>query len=292
MTAGADNERIPGSRRLTALSPAAKHCLPELRERLVSLKNSGAQRNDPVRWHFIDALLNRAVEEPVSVAIHLVNRIEAALKEYEVAVMRARTAALDTVEKITARFPAHSASAQALCSAGSFKDLERLANSLARGGPAQILGDLNRQLDQEQCKIDPNPASASFNDTLRQQDREIVGLPDISPTEAILPLTAATSPDARELKAARHFREVREKHHANRLINQAVAQCPPQSGPLNPQLLIVRSLYKMLDLSPHYVNRLVAHINTILWLEHSSQQTTPDKPPRKASRKLSNTAST
>ena len=272
---------------MAAPTHTADYALPALRTRLVALQNMGAHDLDPVRWHFIDRLLSQAIKQPASVACHLARKIDAALTEYENAVALARTTAQETVERITVRFPAYSSTAQALCSDGQFRDLARLDSSLAHSSHQQWLAGLNRQLDQQPCNVDHNPASASFTDSLRQQDREIAAMPEPKHASAPLQATAASPTDVRELKSARRFREVREQHQANRVINRAIAQCPDQSGPLNPQLLIVRSLHRMLDLSPHYVNRLVSHVNTILWLEQSSQHGATAKPAKKAPRKHS-----
>ena len=52
--------------------------------------------------------------------------------------------------------------------------------------------------------------------------------------------------------------------------------CLPQNpGPLNPQMLAIKSLSTMRELSPDYLNRFVSYVDTLLWLERSEAQ--PDK---------------
>jgi hypothetical protein len=70
-----------------------------------------------------------------------------------------------------------------------------------------------------------------------------------------------------ELAAARGLRERGTRHQANKVLSQALRDIPSDSGPLNPQRLAVDSMVVMGDLSPRYLNRFVAYIDTLLWLE-------------------------
>ena len=102
----------------------------------------------------------------------------------------------------------------------------------------------------------PTPVSAhgSHADTLaaalQAQDRELLQLGQKT-----------------ELAAARGLRERGTRHQAAKVLSQALRDIPSDSGPLNPQRLAVDSMVVMGDLSPRYLNRFVAYIDTLLWLE-------------------------
>ena len=57
------------------------------------------------------------------------------------------------------------------------------------------------------------------------------------------------------------------------MLKQAVQECPEDAGPLNPQRLTIQSLLTMGELSPHYLNRFVEHIDTLMSLEISGKKT-------------------
>ena len=73
----------------------------------------------------------------------------------------------------------------------------------------------------------------------------------------------------RELKSARHFRAGLVKLGAERLVEGAVQGARPDSGPLNPEKLVIHSLATMRELSPHYLARFVTYIDTLFYLDQS-----------------------
>lgn len=75
----------------------------------------------------------------------------------------------------------------------------------------------------------------------------------------------------RELAAASGLREHSARRQANRVLAQALRDIPPNSGPLNPQRLAVDSMAVIAELSPRYLNRFVAYIDTLLWLEQAGK---------------------
>ena len=85
-------------------------------------------------------------------------------------------------------------------------------------------------------------------------------------------LTTDTHTDADELSSIHYFRELRVRRNAEKLATQAIREIPEGAGPLNSQKLIVQSLASMRDLSPHYLNRFVAYIDTLLWLEQADEK--------------------
>lgn len=54
-------------------------------------------------------------------------------------------------------------------------------------------------------------------------------------------------------------------------VTQAIAQAPQNAGPINSHMLVLRSLGLMRDLSPDYLNRFMAHVDTLLCLEEAGK---------------------
>nr|WP_315238701.1 DUF2894 domain-containing protein [uncultured Albidiferax sp.] len=87
-----------------------------------------------------------------------------------------------------------------------------------------------------------------------------------------------------ELKSVRGFREVWSKIAAIDHMDQAMVRGPENAGPLNPHMLVLRSLALMRQLSPDYLQRFLSHVDSLLWLDQENQKHTPAeaKPARKS----------
>lgn len=75
-----------------------------------------------------------------------------------------------------------------------------------------------------------------------------------------------------DLRSAQRFRETWERIAAEGQVQQARARAPQNAGPLNPQRLMLATLARMGELSPHYLRRFLAHTETLLWLEQVQGQ--------------------
>lgn len=87
-----------------------------------------------------------------------------------------------------------------------------------------------------------------------------------------------------ELKSVRGFREVWSKIAAIDHMDQAMVRGPENAGPLNPHMLVLRSLALMRQLSPDYLQRFLSHVDSLLWLDQENQKHTPAeaKPARRS----------
>jgi hypothetical protein len=54
-------------------------------------------------------------------------------------------------------------------------------------------------------------------------------------------------------------------------VTQAMAQAPQNAGPINSHMLVLRSLMLMRDISPDYLHRFMAHVDTLLSLEEAGK---------------------
>lgn len=77
------------------------------------------------------------------------------------------------------------------------------------------------------------------------------------------------------------FRQLWGQLSTERQIRQSVASVPEGAGPLNSQRLVLRALQTMQGLSPEYLNRYMAYLDTLLWLDEAGAALMPP-PPRPA----------
>ena len=106
-------------------------------------------------------------------------------------------------------------------------------------------------------------SDGTLDAALLRQEREILDSAPLPGGKALRAL------GTRELKSARHFRAGLVKLGAERLVEEAVESARPDSGPLNPEKLVIHSLATMRELSPHYLSRFVTYIDTLFYLDQS-----------------------
>lgn len=79
-------------------------------------------------------------------------------------------------------------------------------------------------------------------------------------------LATASAPST-ELKSIRYFKSTWSKLSADRRLTQSLAKVPENAGPLNSHHLVHRSLTLMRDLSPEYLNRFMAYVDALSWVD-------------------------
>lgn len=75
---------------------------------------------------------------------------------------------------------------------------------------------------------------------------------------------------ASDLKSLRYFRSTWSRLSADRRLNQSQAKVPENAGPLNSQHLVHRAITLMRDASPDYLNRLMAYVDTLSWIDQAN----------------------
>lgn len=104
------------------------------------------------------------------------------------------------------------------------------------------------------------------------------------PGEAGWQATLAKGP---ELKSVRLFRNTWSKLSADQQLNTAMNRAPPNAGPINSHMLVLRSLALMRALSPDYLNRFISYADTLIRLEQADQAKPVQKPkPKPKPRRL------
>jgi hypothetical protein len=77
-----------------------------------------------------------------------------------------------------------------------------------------------------------------------------------------------------ELKSVAYFRNEWSKLSTEQQLTQTLAQAPENAGPMNSQHLVLRSLERMRDIAPDYLQGFMSYIDTLIWLDHAD----PTKP--------------
>jgi hypothetical protein len=94
-------------------------------------------------------------------------------------------------------------------------------------------------------------------------------LQDITPAASRVSTTETGAwPD--ESPHMRQFRQQLGHIRVQKQVSQALAQGPQNAGPINSHMLVLRSLACMRDVSPDYLNRFMAYVDTLLCLEEAT----------------------
>lgn len=207
---------------------------------LESLRSEGAQRLDPVRFHYLEALSRRLNEAPTDVRGILVVKLDAALSDYEQR-WRQVPQAVPVPTQPLVKSPGKPAAHRSVA----------IAAPLATPTAASPLAQLNQHLRQ----LAQQPADSQGAGSHRSASHSIGQEPTNRP----------------EMKSLRGFRETWAKISAQNQLDKAVGRAPQNAGPLNSHLLVLRSLGLMRDLSPDYLRRFLSHLDALLWLEQANQ---------------------
>jgi hypothetical protein len=259
--------------------------LTSLKRSINLLDSKGAREFDPVRFQFIESLYRRAEHARPKLSHILRAKTQQALSEYQ--------------DQFEPPHPPHKTTYNAPdAKPGKAENRHSL------------LTELTRRLDQHANKPTPDASGLAFDAFLQAQEQNALAALSLKASEAHASKgnssegnavgdaadgsikhkinhrvdTAANNkqntaiinkPDTSsmaELKSTRLLKQEKLKEKADDLVNEAIAGAPQNPGPLNPQMLTIRALSHMRDLSPYYLSRFVSYIDTLFWLEEAGSQ--------------------
>lgn len=92
-------------------------------------------------------------------------------------------------------------------------------------------------------------------------------------TELIAYITehANEQPEATELRSIARFHDTWARLSTEQQLTQTLAQAPENAGPMNSQHLVLRSLQRMHDTAPDYLQSFMSYIDTLIWLESAAR---------------------
>ena len=232
--------------------------------------NAGHLKNfDPVRFALIESLANRLSKSQGKVNATLVEKTLSRAEQYLADFEEHRRRAIEAVNSLALTFPLHSEAARSLLQHCQFKQLEQMSKRLSRQqvndqGIALLRG-LTSNINQASEAANDIEQAASIDEMLhRQEQGALLGRSED------LPLHSSGRGEQLELQSMKVFRESMKHFNIDKVIARAIDQGPENPGPLNPQMLAIKSLSQMRDLSPSYLRRFAAYIETLLWLEKNS----------------------
>ncbi|KGW94010.1 DUF2894 domain-containing protein [Burkholderia pseudomallei] len=222
----------------------AQHTLDAWRER-------GADRLDPVRFRFIDALRRRAAAHGGDARRLLDTRLAALIDAYAADLRRAESNG-DACECAGAPAPASSSSS----SSSSSPAPTPAAPSTTTTSPAASSPD--------------EPARgplAALLDYIGSRERPTASAPD--ETRAAPASSTASGRVALRAEPALldYFRETWSKLSADSQLRASLEQVPKNAGPLNSSSLVHRSLSLMRELSPEYLRQFLSYVDALSWLQ-------------------------
>ncbi len=92
----------------------------------------------------------------------------------------------------------------------------------------------------------------------------------VSSSEEGVPASLPVAPwAASELKTLRRFKNDWSRLRADQRLRQALAKVPANAGPLNSNQLVHRCLVLMRELSPQYLDRFMAYVDTLSWIDQA-----------------------
>lgn len=108
-------------------------------------------------------------------------------------------------------------------------------------------------------------------------------LQEMAPPPATLSGKASFLEAHRESPRVQQFRKQLRKISVQKQVSHAIAQAPQNAGPINSHILVLRALGLMRELSPDYLQRFVAYVNTLMVLENAVTPTATKTASRKTS---------
>lgn len=234
---------------------------------LAAWKSRHADGFDPVRFRFMEALVRRSASLTGAARTLVDTRIAKAFAEYQSAFDSARSVALRRVDQAELRFPAAATALRQRFNACDFRGVEQLAARLERSARRQSLSTLLTRFARNGRARAADVGELTLDEMLRRQE-----LSALQATPAAGASLVLDGEQADELRAMRQFRDAWAKRVIEKAVVQAVEDAPENAGPLNSHRLVIGAITRMRDISPDYLNRFVAYVDTLLWLEQATKQ--------------------
>jgi hypothetical protein len=116
-------------------------------------------------------------------------------------------------------------------------------------------------------RVDDNAEASSLLSPLTELVRLIAVHSSEKEGGSSLHELAANVEPTGELKALGYFRSTWSKLNVDRQLTHSLAELPKNAGPLNSQLLVLRSLELMREVSPAYLQRFMTYVDALHCLD-------------------------
>lgn len=243
--------------------------ISDFKKSVDKLKADHVQNFDPVRFAYIQGVSLRLATPQQQKNLALIEKAINSAEQYLADLDQYRAQVRPVLDRLSAEFPPYRSEAETLFEQCYFKKLEQLSVRLNKQQTTEQslteLRALTRGLNQEQPVSKHAGELASIDDVLLQQEQSA----RLAKGE-VLATKVDGSGEQLELQSMKYFRESMKHFNIDKIIARAIDEGPENPGPLNSQMLAIKSLTNMRDLSPEYLRRFAAYIETLLWLEKST----------------------
>jgi len=161
----------------------------------------------------------------------------------------------DTLEALGRRLSGQAPAVQALLADRLQAGLDEFEQRLAALPPAAGRGGSRKVATPSPCE-----PLAQLNAYIRQA------------SPAAQAAASGPVPTQAELASVRRFRQAWSRGRAQDRVSQASTRRPAKAGPLNSHTLVLDSLALMDELSPDYLRRFLAQVESLQWLEQARER--------------------
>lgn len=234
-----------------------------LKARVAELKKCHAHNFDPIGFCYIESLLRRAIGKKIAVAGVIEQKALKALKDYTARLDNARSKAHETVTQVSAECPDVADDIRSFYEKCEFKRVKQVQEKYCRRTEKSPISELINYMQHKTGALDHTGKHLSMDDLLQKQETEIIQ----SLEDRMADTGSRGNLCQPELKSYQFFKVSLAKHQTDTRVTRAIRERPENPGPLNSQMLAIRALSTMRNLSPGYLNRFVSYLDTLFWLE-------------------------
>ncbi|MFT7387724.1 MAG: hypothetical protein ACI8VC_000965 [Candidatus Endobugula sp.] len=240
-------------------------------EKLDALKHQGADEYDPIRFCFIESLAHRATTQREKVRELLEMKIQQALDDYYCKHLMALKN-IDGIEQLTkTELGIKSEQEQGIETEQEkttqvISALVALRHMLANSVDNPQQGNLQKGEPSGSAEV-----IESFNEQLTEQEKQMQHQFDEVNDGAN---NHAALFSASSFKSSVAYQKFQHQKRIDHFIDNALNETPENPGPLNPEILAIRLLQQINNLSPEYISRYVGYFETLQWL---AQEIRPSK---------------
>jgi len=232
-------------------------------DKLDVLKQQGAHEYDPVRFCFIESLAHRASEQRDKVRELLEKKAQRTLDDYRLKYSLSPKN-IDGVKQQTQSI-LEKKSEQKEKKQVEQENTPQVITALI--ALRKILTGDAEHIQQAEEQGGSAEARENFNQQLAEQDKQMQQQ-DNAVSSDLTPLSESL------LKSSVMYQKFQHQKRIDHFIDNALNETPENPGPLNPEILAIRLLKQINELSPEYINRYVGYFETLQWLE---QEIRPSK---------------
>ena len=254
-------------------NPALADAADELLQKIAELESKGADRFDPVRFCYIRSMIQRSAEKSGSAGAAICQKASEALAGYQKNYETARKQSEKAGSTLCEKFPHAEKTIRKLFENNEFARIQQVGEKLRRHARRPHLSELKTHVGQLSASYRENQNSFSVDDLLRQQEQDVIASMGAAPD----PEKGTRPVKKTEITSLKRFRKTMAKMQSDRLVTRAINNSPEQAGPHNSQMLAINTLSALREISTGYLERVISHINALIWLQQAAENAVKDK---------------